>query len=607
MTASYQPLLSDAFLRARFGAEASAFAGTQEESALQARLLAWANRGRLTETQAEAGFLATFFFHIWGYWPDGTIGPEPGFTAFPRHSIPGAGAGGAQGIADLALGWFAHTPVAPTPQVVCEFKDIRSDLDAPQRRKGNTRSPVKQCADYLRGLDLPLFHSAPIQPRIGIVTDMNEFRLYWRDKMPAQYLRFVIRNRPGTTGPTLLDDTTEGAFYRFLFARLFRPDMLLSKTGEPAFLGLVRAQLVQERELERAFYSEYRAYREALIDALLAANPAWPHTAGRMVRLAQKLLDRLIFVLFCEDMGQQIAYPPQMLRDRLLRLAADPHLAADGDDAWDILRRLFSRMDQGGQFDAHTLHRFNGGLFAHDAELDGLTVPNRVFFATGQGAGEEVLRTPLANLLYFAANYNFGTTSDGRAITLYTLGRIFEQSITELEALEAVRDGVPSLTVITRRKRDGVYYTPEWVIALVVEETVGARLEALRREAEWDEAKTFTEDQIGLQVAPVRAQIVAIERYQSELRRVTVVDPACGSGAFLIYALDYLLRETRRTEAERQRLAGAQALLFDDDTATKEILSRNLYGVDINPASVELTRLALWLHTARAGSALSDL
>lgn len=48
-------------------------------------------------------------------------------------------------------------------------------------------------------------------------------------------------------------------------------------------------------------------------------------------------------------------------------------------------------------------------------------------------------------------------------------------------------------------------------------------------------------------------------------------------------------------------------MLFDDDAAIKEILSRNIYGVDINPASVELTRLALWLHTARAGSALSDL
>jgi hypothetical protein len=176
-------LLSSAFLRANFAPEAEAFQASGADAALRARLEAWANRANLTETQAEAGFLATFFFDTWGYWPTGVAGPERGFTAHPRYPVPRAGAGGNQGMADLALGWFDHSPVPATPQVVCEFKDIRSDLDAPQRRKGNVRSPVKQCADYLRGLDLPLFQGQPIQARFGIVTDMNEFRLYWRDKI----------------------------------------------------------------------------------------------------------------------------------------------------------------------------------------------------------------------------------------------------------------------------------------------------------------------------------------------------------------------------------------------------------------------------------------
>jgi hypothetical protein len=496
MAAGFQPLLSDAFLHARFGPEADTFRGSPDDTALRTRLEAWANRVRLNERRAVAGLLKNFFFELWGYWPAGTVGPEAGYTASQEHPVPGAGAGGAQGFADLALGWFQQPPVAATPQVVCEFKHIKAGLDAPQRRKGNTRSPVKQCADYLRGLDLTLFQPAPIQPRFALVTDMNEFRLYWRDTMPAQYMRFYVRCPPGSGGTALTDDTLEAAFQRYLFARLFRPDMLLSKTGEPPLLGLIRDQLVQERELERAFYAEYRAYRETLIDALLLANPAWPHTQGRMVRLAQKLLDRLIFVLFCEDMGRQIAFPPQLLRDRLLRLARDQDLHPDGDDCWDIIRRLFRRMDEGGIFDGRTLNRFNGGLFQANPELDNLILPNRVFFARGQDANEEALRTPCTNLLYFAVNYNFGTTTGGRSITLYTLGRIFEQSITELEALEAERDNRPSLTVITKRKRDGVYYTPEWVVALVVEETVGTRLEAIRREVRWHETKRFTAEQI---------------------------------------------------------------------------------------------------------------
>jgi hypothetical protein len=134
MAVSYQPLLSEAFLRAHFGADFEAYQTDGSDAALIDRLRAWDRRGKQTEVQAEAGFLKTFLFETWDFWPDGNTGPEAGFTAWPRYQIPGAGAGGNSGFADLALGWFAHTPVSDTPQVVCEFKDIRSDLDAPQRR-----------------------------------------------------------------------------------------------------------------------------------------------------------------------------------------------------------------------------------------------------------------------------------------------------------------------------------------------------------------------------------------------------------------------------------------------------------------------------------------
>lgn len=57
---------------------------------------------------------------------------------------------------------------------------------------------------------------------------------------------------------------------------------------------------------------------------------------------------------------------------------------------------------------------------------------------------------------------------------------------------------------------------------------------------------------------------------------------------------------------ERERLAQG-SLLFDQEQQIREILSQNIYGVDINPASVEIARLALWLHTARANRPLCDL
>ena len=68
---------------------------------------------------------------------------------------------------------------------------------------------------------------------------------------------------------------------------------------------------------------------------------------------------------------------------------------------------------------------------------------------------------------------------------LYTLGRIFEQSITELEILEAEADGRPSINKESKRKRDGVYYTPELIVERIVDETIGPRLEEIKIECGW--------------------------------------------------------------------------------------------------------------------------
>jgi len=85
--------------------------------------------------------------------------------------------------------------------------------------------------------------------------------------------------------------------------------------------------------------------------------------------------------------------------------------------------------------------------------------------------------------------------------------------------------------------------------------------------------------------------------YSARLDELKVVDPACGSGAFLIQAFNYLYRERQWIANELERLKGTRSL-FDTHVAMRDVLAKNLYGVDINSESVELTRLALWLHTA---------
>ena len=140
------------------------------------------------------------------------------------------------------------------------------------------------------------------------------------------------------------------------------------------------------------------------------------------------------------------------------------------------------------QAGAADIHRFNGGLFADDPAIDALDLPNRLFVRFGQANNEAATSQHKETLFYLAATYNFAREGDARnSIGLYTLGHIFEQSIVELEKLEADAEGRPSLTEITKRKRDGVYYTPEWVVTRIIEETIDPLFARWKAEAGWPE------------------------------------------------------------------------------------------------------------------------
>ena len=585
----FKPLLDRDFLKAELAYEFIDYKAEDYDAAVRQRLANWADRELKRETQAEGSFVQRFFAETWGYRDDGS-GTDL-FHLWPKYSIAGAGQTGNRGEADLAIGNFGKDR-AQIPQIVCEFKDIKSALDAPQNRKGNSRSPVYQARDYLWNARRGMHGNELVQPRFAIVTDMNEFRLYWWDHFPDRYMRFKIKQGDLFNTVTLLDDGDEALFDRFLFWRLFRPDMLLSDAGRTRFERLIEKQGKIAKKLEGTFYEDYRNYRQVLITQTTLQRPDGM-TRGGAVRLAQKLLDRLIFVMFAEDMGGRVGFPVNALQAELERQSKDQFLEPEGDEVWRRLRQIFGTMNVGGKLGAATIHQFNGGLFADDPAIDALNLPNRIFVRFGQSQNEAKTAEHKDTLYYLAATYNFAKEGDAKnSIGLYTLGHIFEQSIVELEKLEADADERVSLTDVTKRKRDGVYYTPEWVVRRIVEEVVDPLFAAWKAEAGWPDAGDPTKD--------------AASTYWERLRRIRIVDPACGSGAFLIVALDHLQREFAAT-IEVALEAGAITARPDEAAVTRAILSNNLFGVDINPASVEITKLSLWLHTAMAKEPLSSL
>jgi Eco57I restriction-modification methylase len=264
------------------------------------------------------------------------------------------------------------------------------------------------------------------------------------------------------------------------------------------------------RYLRRRLYGECRDLRERLV-AYLAAGAGGPGLSqAGAIELAQRLLDRALFMGFTGD-GSGLPEGVQLLDGAGERIALPDRLAAG-------LVRL----------------------------------------------GE------------------WGSRGD---VPLSVLGHIFERSVGDLERLSAASRGEAAPRV-TRRKRHGIVYTPDGIARFLVALTVGRTLEERRA-----------------RLRAAGASEGAFWRgYVAALRDLEVLDPACGSGAFLLAAFELLAAEYRQAVARLQALGEAVDLDLCEET-----LAGNLYGVDRNAESVEIARLSLWHMAGRSERGLERL
>jgi len=194
------------------------------------------------------------------------------------------------------------------------------------------------------------------------------------------------------------------------------------------------------------------------------------------------------------------------------------------------------------------------------------------------------------------------------------------------------------------RKATGSYYTPDYIVKYIVEHTVGPvldeKFEGLRsgfREAQRIYRDALRRDEaFRKQGMPAgNAAKVAINQSQlvDQLFDLRVLDPAMGSGHFLVEAVDFIcdriigqrdgflqafpwnpvtafLEDTRRailTEMDRQGVSVDAGRLTDINLLKRHVLKRCVYGVDLNPMAVELAKVSLWLDCFTLGAPLSFL
>ena len=154
---------------------------------------------------------------------------------------------------------------------------------------------------------------------------------------------------------------------------------------------------------------------------------------------------------------------------------------------------------------------------------------------------------------------------------------------------------------LTKRKKDGVFYTPEYITKHIVENTLGRLCYAKKEKLGLHE----TEIAIPKTKSLNKKEKKQLEAYREYLLELKILDPACGSGAFLNQALNFLLSEHDFIDEGIKALMSGNVLgLYD---VKKGILENNLYGVDINAEAVEIAKLSLWLRTVEHGRKLNIL
>ena len=467
--------------------------------------------------------------------------------------------------------------------------------------------------------------------RWGILTNGACWRLYYQGARSVSEQFFEIDlgaalDLPGhNDGLFALPDPDRRRALEW-FVLFFRREAFLPDAADARTLhqrALDEGRFHQERVAGNLSDLVFNRVFPDLARAIAAAAPDAPLAEVRDAALV--VLYRLLFILYAEDRDllpvRDERYDDYGLRERV---RGDVGRRKDHGDTfsetasryWLTIDDLCRVIDQG---DASIgLPPYDGGLFDRRRAplLDRVRLGDRVM------AG-------VIDALSFEAGPEGRRYINYRDLSVQQLGSIYERLLEH----EIVRDGdgIEVRPNVFARKGSGSYYTPDELVGLILEETVGplvrARLDAF---AERVEALRRSR-------APLRLKVQDLERHDParKLLDLKVCDPAMGSGHFLVGLVDYLADRVIASMAEAEAAMdgyvsplvadidavrdtvlrnAAQAgwtvhpeQLDDRHVVRRMVLKRCVYGVDKNPMAVELAKVSLWLHTFTVGAPLGFL
>ncbi len=331
----------------------------------------------------------------------------------------------------------------------------------------------------------------------------------------------------------------------------------------------------QEDVITKNLYNDYSLFKRELHQNLVVLNP--DHDPLTLFKKSQKLLDRFLFLFFAEDR--------QLLPPNSVRLILDDWRDLQDRDVevalYSRFKKYFEYLNTGFKGKRYDVFAYNGGLFKTDELLDGLKIEDELLYRHAMKL----------------STYDFVSEVD-----VNILGHIFENSLNELDEIKAQLEGQQVDKSKSKRKKDGVFYTPKYITKYIVDNTVGKLCMEKKAEIGLIEEEYITDRKRSKRIIEPLFEKLTV--YRDWLLQLTICDPACGSGAFLNQALDFLINEHRYIDELQAKLFGDAMVLSDFE---KNILENNLFGVDLNEESVEIAKLSLWLRTAQPNRKLNDL
>ncbi|TAE01774.1 MAG: hypothetical protein EAZ97_03045, partial [Bacteroidetes bacterium] len=551
--------------------------------------------GQRTEKQQQSEFLDAVFGSVLGYEKNELVWHlEKEFT-LESGTVP-----------DGVLGIFGVQRKTEIKAVI-ELKKLQINLDKEQRQRDDRKSPVQQAFSYAQIAKCQwIIVSNFDEIRLYHCTDPNRYESFLFSELLTVFANEKEISRKYPNLPKFFYVLSYGQ----LFNKIDQNENDLGSVAKTEKLYFNRFKRLSE--ITNKFYKNYKQNRQMLHQHLQERNP---NLAIDYFFFAQKILDRLIFIRFAEEIE---IVDTKLIRDFWQLLY---NLPTNKPLAWQNALYLFSSFDEGF---AQKIPPFNGELFKPLPILYELVVENDIFLA----------------ILRFLNLYDFRND-----LKVDILGHIFEQSLNDLQS---------EIENTTARRKDGVFYTPEYITDYMINQTLLKLLtekkEEIYKSLEIDFISEFETDLLRWQSQNETNRKKAAQiytdffiAYENVLKNIKILDPACGSGAFLTRVFDILFKEMEIVYLEKQKAVdlfyenfvlvetpqkstkksknnlNITPNAFEDSQSKtqkmqramaeigRNILLENLFGVDLNKESTEITKLSLWLKTANRFVSLANL